>query len=135
MTISFIIPVAPVTKKNSQRIIWNKRVNRPMVLPSEKYKQYEKDAMFYLPTLEKPISTPVNVKAVFYVSTRHPVDLSNLISALHDVLTAGGVIADDNRNIVYAVDGSRVLWDKQNPRTEVEITDIPEDEFQSWEVK
>jgi hypothetical protein len=35
-----------------------------------------------------------------------------------------GVIEDDNSNVVVSVDGSRVLYDKENPRTEVEITEV-----------
>ena len=45
----------------------------------------------------------------------------NLHSALHDVLVEVGVLEDDNSQIVVSTDGSRVLYDKHNPRTEVEI--------------
>ena len=38
MVIKFTIPLAPVTKKNSQRIVLVH--NRPMVLPSKVYKDY-----------------------------------------------------------------------------------------------
>jgi hypothetical protein len=30
-------------------------------------------------------------------------------------------LADDNSNIVVSMDGSRVLYSKENPRTEIEI--------------
>ena len=51
-------------------------------------------------------------------------DLVNLEEALCDLLVAYGVIEDDNCRIVASMDGSRVSYDKDNPRTEVEITKI-----------
>ncbi len=38
--------------------------------------------------------------------------------------TITGVIKDDNHKIVASVDGSRVLYDKKNPRTEIYIEEI-----------
>lgn len=52
---------------------------------------------------------------------RRRVDLCNLHEALCDVLVKYGVLEDDNSNIVVSMDGSRVFYDKENPRTEVEI--------------
>ena len=68
------------------------------------------------------IDYPVNVKCVFYMPTRRRVDLTNLLEAVDDVLVRSGVLADDHSGIVVSHDGSRVLYDKENPRTEVEIT-------------
>ena len=48
---------------------------------------------------------------------------------LHDVITHYGVIADDSADIVLATDGSRVKYDKDNPRTEVEITALNEPSY------
>lgn len=63
--------------------------------------------------------------------TRRRVDLSNLLNSTLDILVHYGVLLDDNRNIVYSVDGSRVLYDKASPRTEIEITPITEG-VESW---
>ena len=120
------IPLTPVTKKNSQRIIV--AGGRPRIIPSAKYKQYEKDVGAFMPFVSEPIKTPVNVRAVFYMPTRRRVDLVNLQEALLDVLTLYGVIEDDNAQIVASMDGSRVEHDKANPRTEVYIEDIHNDE-------
>jgi Holliday junction resolvase RusA-like endonuclease len=76
------------------------------------------------------ISTPVNVKAVYYMQTRRKVDLSNLNSALHDILVDAGVLADDNRDVVAGHDGSRVFYDKDTPRVEVTITPMPK--YEQW---
>jgi Holliday junction resolvase RusA-like endonuclease len=56
--------------------------------------------------------------------TRHRVDLVNLLEATCDILVDAGILADDNSNIVAAHDGSRVEYDKYNPRVEITISPI-----------
>lgn len=116
----FTIPVAPITKKNHQQIIRVK--GKPMVIPSKQYRQYEKDCAPFLRAAG--IDKPVNVKAVYYMPTRRRVDLVNLHESLCDVLVRYGVISDDNSKIIVSMDGSRVMYDKDNPRTEVEIEEV-----------
>ena len=117
--IQFTIPIIPRTKKNSQQII---KINgQPRIIPSKAYKQYEKDCKPFMPKVET-IQEPVNVQAVYYMPTRRAVDLCNLHEALCDVLVRYGVVADDNCRIIATMDGSRVEYDKDNPRTEVKIT-------------
>ena len=122
------IPIPPRTKKNSQRIVMVK--GRPMVLPSKEYKEYEKACAPFIPRLKVPISEAVNVKCVYYMPTRRRVDLTNLLEATADLLVTYGVLADDNRNVMYAVDGSRVFYDKEHPRCEIEIE--PMNEIERW---
>lgn len=98
-----------------------------MIVPSDKYKQYEHAAAWFMPH-EKTIREPVNVRALFYMPTKRRVDLVNLEEALLDVLVHYGVIDDDNSTIVAGMDGSRVLYDKDNPRTEVIITFLEDQE-------
>ena len=57
--------------------------------------------------------------------------MSNLMAATHDILVKYGVLADDNRDIIASVDGSRVHYDKKNPRTEIEIEDFNE-AYEQW---
>ena len=121
------IPLTPITKKNSQRIIWNNRTKRPMIIPSAQYKEYEKAAEEYIPTGCGPINTPVNVQMVFTMPTRRRVDLVNLQESCLDILVKYGVLADDNSNIVAAMDGSRVEYEKGAGKTEITITDIMEE--------
>lgn len=118
------IPLNPITKKNSQQIITIK--GRPMIIPSPQYRKFEKEAKKYLPTLKEPINEAVNVKCVYYMQTRRKVDLTNLLSATDDLLVKHKILEDDNKNIVYSHDGSRVFYDKKNPRTEITITKIEE---------
>lgn len=112
----------PITKKNSQRIVINKATGRPLVLPSRQYKQYEQDAGWQIKCKGMMIDCPVNVKCLYYMPTRHKVDLCNLLEATCDILVKYKVLADDNSNIVAGHDGSRVLYDKENPRCEITIT-------------
>ena len=87
-------------------------------------KQYvQKDCQFFMPHI-MTIDKRINVKAIYYMSTRRKVDLPNLHNALHDVLVAYRVVTDDNSNIIASTDGSRVMYDKTNPRTEVEIVEV-----------
>ena len=95
-----------------------------MVIPSAKYKKYEKACAEYLPQLTEPIEEEVNVCCTYYMPTRRRVDLVNLEEATLDVLVKYGVLADDNSNIVVTMDGSRVYYDKENPRTEITIMPI-----------
>lgn len=117
--VEFTIPLPPVTKKNSQRIIRVK--GKPIIVQSERYVKYETDADWFLRKYRLNIDYPINIKATYYMPTRRRVDLTNLESALCDVLVKSKVISDDYFGIVVATDGSRVSYDKQNPRTEVKI--------------
>lgn len=92
-------------------------------MPSKQYERYEKDAGHFLRRIAptQPIDEPVEVTAVFYMPTRRRVDLTNLLEAVDDVLVKYGILADDNSKIIASHDGSRVMYDKANPRTEVSI--------------
>lgn len=114
------IPLAPITKKNHQQIVMVR--GRPMVIPSKQYRQYEKDALNFLPGYG--LDKPLNIKCLFYMPTRRRVDLTNLLEAVDDVMVKAGTIADDNSKIIVSHDGSRVLYDKENPRTEITIEEI-----------
>ena len=117
--IKFTIPLNPVTKKNSQQIILV--CGKPRIIPSKKYKEYERDCIPFLTHVEH-VTGRLNVKAVYFMRTRRRVDLINLHEALHDILVKAGVLEDDNCKIIYSTDGSYVDYDKENPRTEVTIT-------------
>lgn len=114
------IQLNPVTKKNSQQII--KIKNRYMIIPSKQYKEYEKNCGDHIPKIDKPINEKVNVQCLYFMKTKRRVDLNNLLEATTDVLVKYKILEDDNSNIVVSHDGSRVLYDKENPRTEIIIT-------------
>lgn len=125
--IKYTIKLAPVSKKNSQQILNNPKTGRPFIMPSKKYKEYERDAVWFLkPMPPRPIECRVNIKCLFYLPTRRRTDLTNLLEAVDDLLVHAGIIADDHYGIVEAHDGSRCFVDRDNPRTEITITRITE---------
>lgn len=125
MTVSFTLPLKPVTKKNSGQIVI--RGSYPILLPSKQYMQFEKDSAPYFRKVKLQtdvIHYPVNVKCHFYMETHRRVDLCNLLNAVDDAMVASGLVLDDNRDIIAAHDGSRVYFDKDRPRIEITIEEM-----------
>lgn len=121
--IHITIPLNPVTKKNSMRIA--RAGGHYKLLPSKAFEEYQKSAGYFLGKWrDRKISVPVEVKCLFYRQTRRRVDLTNLLNAIDDVLVYYGVLTDDNCKIIVSHDGSRALYDKAHPRTEVYITEV-----------
>lgn len=123
--IKITIPMPPVTKKNSMRILHSSKTGRPFIMPSQQYLDYEAEAVWHCKRagVQRTIEEPVEVKCLFYMPTRRRVDLTNLLESIDDVLVKAGVLKDDHGGIIVSHDGSRVLYDKDNPRTEVYIAD------------
>ncbi|MDL2254341.1 hypothetical protein LJC49_09810, partial [Ruminococcaceae bacterium OttesenSCG-928-I18] len=90
--VTFTIPLAPVTKKNSQQLII--RGGKPKVIPSKRFSEYQEKAGWYIPCKHMRIDYPVNIKAVYYMPTARKVDITNLHSALHDILVYYDVLED-----------------------------------------
>ena len=115
----------PRTKKNSQRIV--RRGQYSSILPSKAYMAYAEDCgaqLLAMRAANRGIDYPVNVACVYYMRTQRKVDLPNLLEATDDILKDNFVIVDDNCKIVATHDGSRVEYDKVNPRVEIEITPL-----------
>lgn len=122
----------PRTKKNSQVIAGSGarcprcgKFAKQWIRQGDAYNNYAEAAAWQLrPKPTKPIDRPVCVRYLFWMKTRRRVDLVNLIEAMNDILVARGILADDNAGIIVSHDGSRVLYDKNNPRVEIEITEM-----------
>lgn len=119
-----IIPISPRTKKNSSQIIQVR--GRSIIIPSKLYKEYEVKSKEFLPKLKEPINYKINLKCLYYMPTKRRVDLCNLLEATCDMLVKHKIIEDDNSLIVESHDGSRVYYDKDNPRTEIYIEEKTE---------
>jgi Holliday junction resolvase RusA-like endonuclease len=105
-----------------------------MSIPSKAYREFEENCLkVIIKKYRLNIDYPVNVKAIFYTESRRRIDLTNLLEALDDMLVKAEVIKDDCRDIVASHDGSRVYWDKSNPRIEVEITKV--EGYERWSKK
>ena len=113
----------PRTKKNSARILQGSG-GRRFVAPSAAFEDYQTGCLWQIRAPPEPISARVNVRCVYYMATRRKVDLANLIEATTDILVKAKVLADDNSQIVAAHDGSRVDYNKKNPRAEIWIEEL-----------
>lgn len=132
----YIIPLDPRTKKNSHRI-----AGRGSRCPlCGKYKQQFirngstttefafKAAQFLNPRPPVPLDQPVQLVYRLFTETRHRKDDLNLYENLDDILVHELVLKDDDRKIIRSRDGSRVLYDKDNPRAEIYIYDYREED-------
>lgn len=123
----------PPSKKNTQEFVRFRRkdgTSGSALIQNERYRQFESDCGWQIPnSVRQFIDYPVNIKAIYYRSNLIKVDRPNLENALLDILVKWGVLADDNRDIAAASDGSRVLYDPDNPRIEVEITPLEDENY------
>ena len=170
-----VIPGNAIVKKNTTGQLWFRTVKDgglvrkiplavPIVYYSEAYQNWAKQAVQTLGVfksnlflsngklpdeniLRLPISEPIIVTYVFFISDKRRVDLSNLIEAPQDVLAGNAgnfldahrtvnkekitiqydhtkyqIIADDNREIVKNYGGSTIMYDPRSPRTEIFIS-------------
>jgi len=139
--IRYTISICPTSKKNHQQLVGIgkqcpvcKKKERMLPIQSKQYLQYEKDCAWFLkPKPTKPIDFPVNICCTFYMKTKRRVDGLNLLAAIDDILVKHGILEDDNRDTVVSHDGSRVLYDKLNPRVEIIITTV--DNYDQWKEK
>lgn len=128
---TFVIPVKPTSKKNHGQIVM--RGKYPLLLPSKQYLAFEKACLPFLNQIKADIGIieyPVNLQCLFFMETRRRVDLANLLNAIDDAAVKSGLLLDDNRDIIAAHDGSRVFYDKTNPRIELTITEMPD--YSQW---
>lgn len=124
IVVMFTIPLQPITKKNSSIPITTK-TGKKIIIPSAAFQKYQRRCKEHVP-VGLMIDCPVNIEAKYYIGKDSRVDISNLHSALHDILVHYKTIKDDDRTIVAGTDGSRVYVDHEYPRTEVIISEFKE---------
>ena len=111
----------PATKKNSGRII--SRNGKPIIIPSEAYKNYEDACMWQLAGKKLHISGIIVVECKYYLPNKRSCpDLIGLLQATIDILTKAKVIDDDKWICSYG-DSCIAGIDKDNPRAEIRIMD------------
>lgn len=123
-SLKIILPGSIRSKKNSKIAVSVGGVHKPrrsIIIPSKAYQKWEKEARiwvkFNLPIGFKIFTEKLHVKAIFYYSGKRP-DLSGSMESVGDSLE-GIVYLNDGQ--IESWDGSRLIWDKKTPRTEVEI--------------
>ena len=125
--LKIVIPLLCRSKKNSEQIIVNPRTNKPMIIQSKYYHQFERDCGIFLKRYARHINIPVNLKCLFIVPDKRKRDLTNLENALADIMIKYGVIEDDNYNIVAGWDGSRIVYEKGKEEIIIEIEELTND--------
>ena len=120
MIAEITLPGRPITKKNSQRIVTNRKTGRPMVIQSEQYVRYETECLWRLKQYRGPkFKCDVEVRALFHMPSKQRPDLCNLMQSIADILEKAGIIEND-RNIA-SWDGTRLMVDRDEPRVDIEI--------------
>ncbi len=134
--LKYVIKGAPRTKKNHQKIAGGKekcplchKPSKQWIVQGVAHDKYAELAGWQLkPRPVKPIDVPINIKYLFYLDADRIVDDLNLAACADDLLIQNKIIADDNRRIVRGHDGTRSYVDRDNPRTEIYITRMPEED-------
>lgn len=123
----FTIDGPPRTKKNSSRILVNRRTGARFVAPSAAAVGWCRDAAIELLRTRRaagwtaPLATPQNLAALIY-RNRNSGDLDNFLAAICDALQAAGIVANDR--LIRGHDGSRLLLDYRRPRVEITLTPL-----------
>jgi Holliday junction resolvase RusA-like endonuclease len=112
----FTIPGKPAVLKNSKIIVTKPF---PRLVPSKVSREWARRAEHALTWHDDPIAGDVWVQIVTYAHDRRRRDLDNSLSGPLDALVAAGVLGDDAQ--VKSLDGSRLLYDKENPRVEIRL--------------
>lgn len=141
--LTYTVKGDPRTKKNSMMIAGAGakcpkcgKFAKQWIRQGKPMDDYAQQAAWQIrPRPVKPIDFPVAVRYLFYMKTRRVVDSLNLQAAMDDILVSTGVLADDNTRIVVHHDGTRVLYDPDNPRTEIYITRVPAQEAGQTKMK
>jgi Holliday junction resolvase RusA-like endonuclease len=116
--IKLILPGSIRSKKNSKRIVMAGKYSK--LIPSKAYLAWEKQAREYAQVQLRGsslISDPVHVQVIAYYRGRKP-DLSGVLESVGDCLEG---IVWENDSQIMSWDGSRLVHDKEKPRTEVQI--------------
>jgi len=113
----FTVVGAPRTKKNHG---W--RTKQGFQMPSKAWKRWLETAQV-VPAVQTDWMTlqPVNCRAVFYRDANRG-DAVGYYQGLADLLEWYEIVKDDG--LIVSWDGSRLLKDKDNPRVEVELTEV-----------
>lgn len=97
---------------------------KPVRLPSEKYRQWNKTASIELKNAflgRETIKEVQSIKMRFFPKEKRLYDLSNKTESVMDTLVDAGILQDDNYKVVPRLILEHGEQDKENPRCEIEI--------------
>ena len=125
--LKLILKGRPITKKNSQIPIKTKS-GKFFIIQSKQYRAYEKDCLLQIMTqqlMTPPLIGRLHLRAWYYMPDKRRPDLLNLLQATADIVEKAKVIENDKD--IVSFDYSRIMGvDKENPRVEIEITELEE---------
>lgn len=113
------------SKKNSKIMVC--RGKFPMLLPSQKYTEWHKEATLQLIKQKVPknqINHACSISVRFYFPDKRATDLSNKFESIADLLVDYGYIKDDNHTILTSVTLVSGGVDPKNPRAEINFSDF-----------
>ena len=125
----YVIPLDPRTKKNHMTIAGTgpkcpkcgKRRKQFVRQGAQNTKYSFEAARFLNPKPLQPYEQELHIIYRLYMQTRRRVDDLNLYASLDDLLVSERIIKDDCIKYIRSRDGSRVDYDKENPRAEIYI--------------
>ena len=121
------------SKKNSKRIVRNKRTGRMSLISSEAAQGNERDmANQFKSQVKKQIDFPCEIDIKIFEPNFTRRDLDNQATSILDALKASEVIIDDDFKHVPAVSVKFGGVNNQNPRAEITIREAVETRVFSW---
>lgn len=122
---SFTFKGETPAKKNSRRVLRSGKT-----IPSRRFEMWHDENLFCLFRQKRPsepLFSPLFIKMIFFHGDRTRRDSDNEATSILDLLQDGGVIADDNWQIVQKILIEN-RYEKGNPHCEIMIFDYREKE-------
>ena len=114
------------SKKNSKRIVYNRKTHKPMVISTKKYYEWERFNILKVKQISAETgtleATPVYVYITLYRKDKRRFDWNNISQAITDILVKGGLLKDDSAYYCKPV-FQEFYIDRINPRAEIIVTD------------
>jgi hypothetical protein len=123
MTIAGTGPKCPKCGKKARQFVRQGSANTKFAFEATR---------FLFPKPMEPLNEPLHIVYRLYMQTKRRVDDLNLYASLDDLLVSNGIIKDDCISIIRCRDGSRVDYDKAQPRAEIYIYKYREEE-DNWQ--
>lgn len=125
--VKLVYPGVIYSKKNSKRIVTNRRTGRPVIVSNRNAKEQEIEMMWLFedqamqqgwnPKLGESYKIDIKI----WQKDNHRRDLDNQATAILDGLVKSNVIPDDNCFVLSSLSIRNCGIDKENPRAEIYV--------------
>lgn len=123
-TLKLVYLGAVLSKKNSKRIITNRRTGAPMMVSNKSAKANEDSMIEQFSTQTLRLSEPImncKISIEIYEPNFQKRDLDNQATSILDALVKADVIKDDSYKCVQELNIKYCGIDRENPRAEIKI--------------